>query len=62
VTGGDRLGALVGQAVSVWLDSLSRGQPGGGELAALVRDSHVTGVTSNPTIFEQAISNGRADP
>jgi transaldolase len=31
-------------------------------LAALVRESHVTGVTSNPRIFEQAISNGRADP
>jgi transaldolase len=46
VTGGDRLGALVGQGVSVGL-------------AAPVRDSHVTGVTSNPTIFEQAIGNGR---
>jgi transaldolase len=58
--GGDRLGALAGQGVSVWLDSISRGQLGEAGLAALVRDRHVTGVTSNPTIFEQAISNGRA--
>src|SRR5690348_18484807 len=42
VTGGDRVGALVGQGVSVWLDSISRGQLGGGGLAALVRASHVT--------------------
>jgi transaldolase len=60
VTGGDRLGALAAQGVSVWLDSISRGQLGGGGLAVLVRDSRVTGVTSNPTIFEQAISNSRA--
>lgn len=60
VTGDQRLVALTGQGVSVWLDSISRGQLGGGGLAALVRDSHVTGVTSNPAIFEQAISNGRA--
>jgi transaldolase len=60
VTGGGRLDALTGQGVSVWLDSINRGQLGGGELAALARDSHVTGVTSNPTIFEQAISNSPA--
>jgi transaldolase len=60
VTDGDRLGALVVQGVSVWLDGISRGQLRGGGLAALARDSHVTGVTSNPTIFEQAISSNGA--
>lgn len=60
MTAGDRLGELTGRGVSIWLDSISRDRLAGGGLAALVRDSHVTGVTSNPTIFEQAISQSRA--
>lgn len=60
MTDGDRLGELTGRGVSIWLDSISRDRLAGGGLAALVRDSHVTGVTSNPTIFEQAISERRA--
>ncbi len=57
---GDRLGELARQGVSIWLDSISRDRLAGGGLATLVRDSHVTGVTSNPTIFEQAVSQSRA--
>ncbi len=41
---------------SVWLDDLSRGLITSGELARMVRRGEVTGVTSNPTIFEQAVA------
>ena len=48
---------------SVWIDYLSRELLESGELARLVREDAVVGVTSNPTIFEQAISHGDAyDP
>jgi transaldolase len=42
---------------SVWIDYLSRKFVEGGELAGLVRQG-VTGVTSNPTIFQGAIADG----
>src|SRR5581483_4377093 len=45
---------------SVWIDYLSRELLQSGELARLVREDAVVGVTSNPTIFEQAISHGDA--
>ena len=41
---------------SVWLDFIRRGHLLSGEFAALVRDAGVVGVTSNPTIFQQAIA------
>jgi transaldolase len=44
---------------SVWIDYLSRPFVEGGELAGLVRQG-VTGVTSNPTIFQGAIADGDA--
>jgi len=44
---------------SVWSDYLSRKFIHDGDLAALVRDG-VEGVTSNPTIFQQAIAEGDA--
>jgi transaldolase len=40
----------------VWLDDLSRERLTTGGLARLVRDRHVVGVTSNPTIFAKALS------
>jgi len=40
---------------SIWLDFISRKMISSGELARLVRDDGVAGVTSNPTIFEKAI-------
>src|SRR5262245_66478595 len=43
---------------SVWIDSLSREMLESGQLAALMRDDAVVGVTSNPTIFQKAISEG----
>jgi transaldolase/glucose-6-phosphate isomerase len=41
---------------SIWLDFIRRGMITSGELQRLVDDDGVTGVTSNPTIFEKAIS------
>lgn len=41
---------------SVWLDSLGRNLLRSGELARLLRDDGVAGVTSNPAIFEKAIA------
>jgi transaldolase len=54
----DRLAELSDHGVSVWLDSLNRERLRGGGLAALVRDRHIVGVTTNPTIFQQALANG----
>lgn len=45
---------------SVWIDYLSRDLIESGGLARLVRDDAVVGVTSNPTIFQQAIAKGAA--
>lgn len=53
-----RLSAL-GQ--SVWIDSLSRGTIRGGHLQQLIDDDAVVGATSNPTIFQKAMSAGEAD-
>jgi transaldolase/glucose-6-phosphate isomerase len=40
---------------SLWLDSLSREMLANGSLAALIKNLGVTGITSNPSIFESAI-------
>jgi transaldolase len=50
--------AVLGQ--SVWIDYLSRELLESGELARLVREDAVVGVTSNPTIFQQALAHGDA--
>ncbi len=42
--------------VSIWLDTLSRQLLDSGEFAELIRDSSITGATSNPTIFAKAIT------
>jgi transaldolase len=41
---------------SIWLDFLSRGMLVSGELVSLIQEDGVSGVTSNPTIFEKAIA------
>ncbi len=43
---------------SVWLDNISRGLLNSGELKRLVEQDGISGITSNPTIFEKAISHG----
>jgi transaldolase len=45
---------------SVWIDYLSRDLLETGELARLVDEDGVVGITSNPTIFQRAIAGGSA--
>jgi transaldolase len=52
----DRLKALADAGVSIWLDDLSRARMTGGGLAAMIHDQHISGVTTNPTIFAKALS------
>ncbi len=54
------LAQLTEMGVSIWLDDISRDRLSSGNLAALVRDMYVRGVTSNPTIFAKALSSGSA--
>src|SRR5580700_2086240 len=56
----DVLGELTQAGVSVWLDDISRQRLRTGNLASLIRDFHVRGVTSNPTIFANALAKGDA--
>jgi transaldolase len=53
----DKLAQLSEAGVSIWLDDVSRRRLNSGNLAGLVRDKHVVGVTSNPTIFAKALSD-----
>jgi transaldolase len=48
---------LSAEGVAVWLDDMSRERLISGNLKALVRDKHVVGVTTNPTIFHKAITS-----
>jgi len=54
----DRLKALSEAGVSIWLDDLSRERIQSGNLAELVERDSVVGVTTNPTIFAAALSEG----
>lgn len=54
-----RIAELQTQGQSIWLDYIERGMVQSGELQSLV-DEGVTGVTSNPSIFQQAISKSPA--
>jgi transaldolase len=56
----DVLAQLSALGVAVWLDDISRDRLRTGNLKQLIRDDHVVGVTSNPTIFAHALSNGTA--
>ncbi len=52
------LKSLTEAGVSIWLDDLSRERIESGNLAMLVREKSVVGVTTNPTIFASAIADG----
>jgi transaldolase len=58
--GKSRLHQLSEQGQSVWIDFLSRDMIRSGELERMMREDAVVGVTSNPTIFQKAISAGGA--
>src|SRR5918995_588593 len=53
-----RLHELSEHGVSIWMDSLSREMLDTGQLARLMDEDAVVGVTSNPTIFQKALSTG----
>ncbi|SCG78973.1 transaldolase [Micromonospora humi] len=53
----DRLSELQNAGVAIWLDDLSRVRLTSGGLDKLRRESHVAGVTTNPTIFAKALSD-----
>ena len=55
-----RLHKLSELGQSVWIDYLSRDLLRSGELARMMREDAVVGVTSNPTIFQKAIAAGEA--
>ena len=47
---------LTQAGVSIWLDDLDRGRIVSGDLAGLIDNEEVRGVTTNPTIFAKALS------
>ena len=51
----ERLAALTAAGTSIWLDQIGRQLIESGELRRLVEEDSLRGVTSNPTIFNQAI-------
>jgi len=55
-----RLQKLSARGQSVWIDYLSRDLLETGELKRMMEEDAVVGVTSNPTIFQKAISQGNA--
>jgi transaldolase len=54
----NRLHALHATGQSIWLDFIDRTILRNGELARMIPDDAVTGMTSNPTIFEKALAEG----
>nr|NLD40977.1 transaldolase [Actinomycetales bacterium] len=54
----DNLKNLSAEGVSIWLDDLSRGAISSGLLKEEVAQKSVVGVTTNPTIFANALSKG----
>jgi transaldolase len=57
----ERLAALTAAGTSIWLDQLSRGLIETGELARMVEQDSLQGVTSNPAIFEKSIAHADYD-
>src|SRR3954462_1804662 len=55
-----RLHELADRGQAVWYDTLSRDLVHSGELKRMMDEDAVTGVTSNPTIFQKALTSGDA--
>jgi transaldolase len=51
---------LAARGQSIWFDTLSRDLVHTGELKKMMNRDAVTGVTSNPTIFQKALASGSA--
>jgi transaldolase len=60
MSGQNSLFRLKDFGVSVWCDELSRDMIRGGALKKLIDEKAVVGVTSNPSIFQKAMSEGNA--
>ena len=60
MTQNQNLAALSAAGVSVWLDDLSRDRLQTGNLQELIDTKSVVGVTTNPSIFQSALSSGDA--
>ncbi|WNG89910.1 transaldolase [Mycobacterium sp. ITM-2016-00317] len=60
MTQNPNLAALAAAGVSVWLDDLSRDRLQTGNLTELIDTKSVVGVTTNPSIFQAALSKGNA--
>jgi transaldolase len=63
IGGGDTMkatGMLHDQGQSLWLDNITRDLLNAGTLQRYIDELSVTGLTSNPTIFDQAIKNSTA--
>lgn len=56
----DTLEELHDAGQSIWLDSIDRSMLQDGELDRRVREDALTGMTSNPTIFQKALASGSA--
>lgn len=56
----NKLEELHGVGQSIWLDSIDRRILQNGELDKRIRDDALTGMTSNPTIFQKALASGDA--
>ena len=54
------LKALADNGVSIWLDDLSRERLTSGNLQEVIDTKGVVGVTTNPSIFQVALSNGES--
>ncbi|UEJ83255.1 transaldolase [Brachybacterium halotolerans subsp. kimchii] len=59
MTQNTRTQALSDAGVSIWLDDLSRGRLTSGNLQELVDTKNIVGVTTNPSIFQAAISGAQ---
>jgi transaldolase len=60
MTQNPNLAALSSAGVSVWLDDLSRQRLQSGNLQELIDTMSIVGVTTNPSIFQNALSHGDA--
>src|SRR4051812_13938998 len=53
-----RVQELIDRGQSIWQDDIARSMLTSGKLAETINDVGIRGLTSNPTIFEKAISSG----
>ena len=55
-----RLSKLTDEGQSIWLDNIDRTMLHNGDLERRIAEESLTGMTSNPTIFEKALAEGNA--